>query len=137
MILPIFSLSVVLSVSLLFHSVPVTGSFLSPSLKNNTEIYFSKHAVCRMECRQIRTTDVEQVLQTGIVNLKRSSNVATTQLILFASQIPYQYRDCVSRYSLEQFIKSRNIRIVISACHNRCFVITCIDLENYWPCGVC
>ncbi|ADY53693.1 hypothetical protein Pedsa_3157 [Pseudopedobacter saltans DSM 12145] len=86
------------------------------------KIIFSKHAKCRMECRQIDSIEVDDILRTGKINFKKS-DTTTTQI-------------CKKRYALEgQTRDNQNVRIIIAPCEDKLTVITVIDLDTDWSCN--
>ncbi|HEX6179629.1 MAG TPA: DUF4258 domain-containing protein, partial [Chitinophagaceae bacterium] len=78
-----------------------------------------KHARCRMDCRQITAAEVEDIMQKGKINY-RKSNVK-------ANPCPV--------YALEGYtVDNQHVRIVFGQCDNKTKVITCIDLDKEWQC---
>lgn len=43
--------------------------------RNPSQINYSKHARCRMDCRHIDETEVKDILQNGKVNYKRANSM--------------------------------------------------------------
>ncbi|HEX6193350.1 MAG TPA: DUF4258 domain-containing protein [Chitinophagaceae bacterium] len=84
-----------------------------------TLLKYSNHARCRMDCRQITTAEVEQIMQEGKINYKKSD--------LKNGRCP--------RYALEGFTSDRQrVRIVFAQCNTNTTVVTVIDLEKEWTC---
>lgn len=90
--------------------------------RNTTVINYSQHALCRMQCRFIDSSEVVDILKNGIINFKKSSLQAET---------------CEKRFALDGFGKRDNqhIRIVVVPCGDRITVITCIDLDENHLCN--
>ncbi len=84
-----------------------------------TKISYSKHARCRMECRNIDEKEVTDLLHHGYVNYKKSNLKAD---------------DCHKRYALEGYENGEKLCIIVASCGNETTVITCIDLDHDWPC---
>jgi hypothetical protein len=84
-------------------------------------INYSQHALCRMGCRFIDSTEVNDILQNGAINFKKSN---------------LQANACEKRFALDGFSKQDNqhIRIVVVPCGNTITVVTCIDLNKDWLC---
>ena len=80
---------------------------------------YSKHARCRMECREISQSEVEQIMQQGKINYNKSD--------LKNSRCP--------RYALEGTTNdNQRVRIVYAQCNESTTVVTVIDLETDWTC---
>ncbi len=82
-------------------------------------IEYTVHARCRMSCRKISQTEVEELMEEGELNYKKSDVKA----------IPCPI------YSVEGITRdSQRVRIVFGQCDNKTKVITVIDLEKDWTC---
>lgn len=80
---------------------------------------YTQHAICRMDCRQISKTEVQDVMLEGSINY-RKSNVK-------GSPCP--------TYALEGYTNdNQHVRIVFAQCDNTTKVVTCIDLDKEWQC---
>lgn len=80
---------------------------------------YSRHAQCRMECRHISQAEVEEIMQTGKINYKKSE--------LKTTRCP--------RYALEGITKdNQRVRIVFAQCNEKTEVVTVIDLDTDWSC---
>ena len=89
-----------------------------PFTRNTSQIFYSKHARCRMDCRRISEAEVQEVLTEGTVNYKKS-----------------QARSSKPRFALEDVTKDgQHVRIVFAFENKKMVVITCIDLGKDWPC---
>lgn len=82
-------------------------------------IEYSVHAKCRMSCRQIAQAEVEEMMEAGKLNYKKSDVKATPCPV----------------YSVEGVTKDgQHVRIVFGQCDFKTKVITVIDLEKDWAC---
>jgi hypothetical protein len=82
-------------------------------------IEYTKHARCRMECREITQAEVEEIMKQGVINY-RKSNV--------------KGRPCPT-YALEGYTNDeQHVRVVFAQCDYTTKVVTCIDLEKEWQC---
>jgi hypothetical protein len=82
-------------------------------------IEYTKHAICRMECRQISRQEVEEIMKEGTINYNKSN---------------VKMRSCPV-YSLEgTTVDNQHVRIVFGQCKAKTRVITCIDLDRDWEC---
>ncbi|MDO9372764.1 MAG: DUF4258 domain-containing protein [Ferruginibacter sp.] len=83
------------------------------------KIIYSKHARCRMGCRQIDESEVEEILQTGQLN---------------EAKIEEDQRG--KTYPLEGMTHDRQrVRIVFAPKQAELVVVTVIDLEKDWSCN--
>lgn len=89
------------------------------SLLTDEELVYTKHAKCRMDCRTISKSEVEDILENGSVNWEKTRK---------------DDKPCPS-YALEGKTKDgQTVRIVFADCKNATKVVTTIDLENEYDC---
>jgi hypothetical protein len=82
-------------------------------------IEYTEHAKCRMQCRHISQSEVEEIMQDGTVNYKKSD---------------LNDRPCPT-YALEGVTHdNQRVRIVYAQCDLKTKVVTCIDLGTDWEC---
>jgi hypothetical protein len=88
--------------------------------RNVQLLEYTQHAKCRMQCRHITNEEVEDMLQNGVVNYRKST---------------LQGRPCPA-YAVEGYTKKDNqhVRIVFAKCDTKIKVVTCIDLDNDFSC---
>jgi len=80
---------------------------------------YSKHAKCRMECRRISQSEVEEIMQDGKINYNKSD--------LQNARCP--------RYAVEGITgDNQKTRIVFAQCNDKTTVVTVIDLDTEWSC---
>ena len=80
---------------------------------------YSDHARCRMDCRQITIAEVQDIMQNGKLNYKKSD--------LKNGRCP--------RYAVEGFTSdNQRVRIVFAQCNANTTVVTVIDLQKEWSC---
>jgi len=80
---------------------------------------YSNHAKCRMGCRKISQTEVEDMMQNGKINYNKSD--------LQNARCP--------RYAIEGITKdNQRVRIVFAQCNDKTEVVTVIDLDTEWTC---
>ena len=83
------------------------------------ELVFTKHALCRMDCRHITTKEIHEVLNNGTINFGKSE--------------PYSRPD--PKYAVEGFTaEQQHLRIIIAPEDAKLIVITCIELGVEWSC---
>ena len=87
--------------------------------RHASSIIYSRHARCRMECRHIDETEVREILQNGKLNANK-----------------IEEDDRGKTYPLEGLTHdNQHVRIVFAPKENNAIeVVTCIDLDNEWPC---
>lgn len=80
---------------------------------------YSNHAKCRMQCRKISQSEVEQIMQGGKINYNKSD---------------IQNTRC-PRYAVEGITSDeQQVRIVFAQCNDKTTVVTVIDLDTEWSC---
>lgn len=90
--------------------------------RHPAELFFSKHAKCRMRCRQITQQEVWEILSNGKINYNKSE--------LDAPQGP--------KYALEGYShEHQHIRAIFAPHEKHMTVVTVIDLDYDWPCPSC
>ena len=88
--------------------------------RDPASIVYTKHAKCRMDCRQITEEEVKQILLEGKVNYSKSE--------------PKGKPD--PKYALEgTSADGQQLRIVFAADEGKLVVVTAIDLGKEWPCA--
>ncbi len=88
--------------------------------RNPSQINYSKHAKCRMDCRHIDENEVKDILKNGTINYRKSELDGAA---------------CKKRYAVEGYSKdNQHLRIVFAPCESEVTVITCIDIDTHWEC---
>lgn len=83
-----------------------------------TNIIFSKHAKCRMDCRKIDESEVKEILKNGKINHKKIQNDKRGKT-----------------FPVEGFTQDKqHVRIVFAPKGDELVVVTVIDLETEWKC---
>jgi hypothetical protein len=84
-----------------------------------TFLEYSKHAKCRMECRNISQDEVKMIMKEGKVNYSKSD--------IKNARCP--------RYAVEGTTDDKQrVRIVYAQCDELTTVVTVIDLDTEWTC---
>jgi hypothetical protein len=87
--------------------------------RRTSYIEYTQHAICRMDCRQISKTEVQDIMREGSINYRKSNAKG---------------RPCPT-YALEGYTNdNQHVRIVFAQCDNTTKVVTCIDLGKDWTC---
>jgi Domain of unknown function (DUF4258) len=80
---------------------------------------YSQHASCRMQCRKISKSEVEEIMLEGKINYKKSD--------LQNARCP--------RYALEGVTQDdQRVRIIFARCNEKTVVVTVIDLGTDYAC---
>ena len=88
--------------------------------RNSTDLYFTKHARCRMKCRNISQKEVKDILANGTINYNKSN--------LQDPQGP--------TYALEGYTNDRqHVRIIFAPKQIHLTVVTVIDLDVEHECS--
>jgi hypothetical protein len=84
-----------------------------------SDLEYTKHAKCRMDCRHITQAEVQEILQNGTINYRKSNE---------------NDRPCPT-YAVEgTTLENQRLRIVFAQCDNTTKVVTCIELGKEWEC---
>lgn len=87
--------------------------------RRTTYIEYTEHAKCRMPCRHITQSEVEDIMRLGTINYKKSN---------------VDGKPCPT-YALEgTTADGQRVRIVFAQCDYKSKVVTVIDLDNEWSC---
>ena len=88
--------------------------------RSPSNINYSKHARCRMDCRHISEGEVQQILKEGKINYAKSE---------------LKGEDCKKKYAVEGTTKdNQKVRIIFAPCSDEVTVVTVIDLGKEWAC---
>src|SRR4030095_10351369 len=80
---------------------------------------YTAHAKCRMECRKITQSEVEEIMLGGKINYAKSD---------------VKQKPCPT-YALEGITHdNQRVRIVFAQCDFKTKVVTSIDLDTDWEC---
>ena len=88
--------------------------------RDTNHLILTKHAKCRMDCRHITAQEIKEIIRTGNVNYSRSGRSNKGD----------------DTYALEGYSNEhQHLRVVVATENDGLVVITCIDLDNEWPCN--
>ena len=85
----------------------------------NAHLIYTKHALCRMKCRQIDESEIQEIIAAGTVNQNKSN----------ANDQP-----CPTVALEGTSHDNQQLRIVFARCGDQVKVVTCIDLKNNYEC---
>jgi hypothetical protein len=80
---------------------------------------YTKHALCRMDCRHITKEDISEVMSAGVINLNKSDK---------------RERPCPTFALQGRTRDGQYIRVVFAQCEAETKVVTCYDLEKDFEC---
>jgi hypothetical protein len=87
--------------------------------RNPATLVYTKHARCRMNCRHIDESEVQEILKQGRINYRKSEPAARPD----------------PKYALEGTTHDgQHVRIVFAPARRGTVVITVIDLDTEWAC---
>src|SRR5688572_20130760 len=83
------------------------------------QLEYTRHARCRMDCRDISENDVREIMQKGVIHLNRSNR---------------QDRPCPT-YALQgRTTEGERLRVIFAQCPEETRVVTCYNLDEDPPC---
>jgi len=88
--------------------------------RDPSRLIYSKHARCRMACRHIDESEVQEILQQGRINERKSEPASRPD----------------PKYALEGRTRDgQEVRIVFAMAKRGIVVVTVIDLDTEWTCN--
>lgn len=89
----------------------------------DAEYFFTKHARCRMECRNITQKEVKEIVRKAEVNYNKSDLQASGG----------------AKYALEGYTSKarQHIRVIVAPKQKHLSIVTVIDLDKDWECPSC
>lgn len=80
---------------------------------------YTKHALCRMECRHISKADIQDIMRSGEINYAKTD---------------VNDKPCPT-YALQGYTNDgQNLRVIFAQCSNKTKVVTCYDLDKDFEC---
>jgi hypothetical protein len=87
--------------------------------RNPSRIEYTRHALCRMDCRHISANDITEILKKGEINFAKSD---------------LRDRPCPT-FALQGFTKKgEHLRVIFAQCGTVGKVITCYSLDEEFIC---
>src|SRR5688500_12159926 len=97
----------------------ITGSGSDVIDRHPDRLIYTKRARCRMDCRHIDEAEVQEILQEGRINYRKSEPAGRPD----------------PKYALEGTTRDgQQVRIVFAPAKRGMVVITVIDLGTEWSC---
>jgi len=102
------------------HSSQTSHPESSEFNRDIEHLIISRHAKCRMECRDITEDEIKEILHAGKINYTKSD----------------LNDERGATYALEGYSNEhQHLRIVFAPKQNELVVVTCIDLDKEWQCN--
>ena len=87
--------------------------------RKGTNLEYTRHSLCRMECRNISKQDIKQIMEEGKINYRKSD---------------LKDKPCPT-YALEGYTEDEeHLRVVFAQCSASTKVVTCINLDEEFSC---
>lgn len=87
--------------------------------RHPVHLYYTKHALCRMNCRHISKEDINEIMQKGIINFNKSNNKG---------------RPCPI-FALQGFTREgEDLRVIFAQCNEETKIVTCYNLKVDFEC---
>jgi hypothetical protein len=80
---------------------------------------YTKHALCRMDCRHISKDDILYIMKKGIINFSRSER---------------NDKPCPTYAIQGRTEDGENVRVIFAQCNTETKVVTCYNLEKEFSC---
>jgi len=83
------------------------------------KLVYTKHARCRMDCRQISEDEIKEIMKKGIINLSKSDR---------------NDKPCPTFALQGETGEGEKIRVIFAQCDQETKVVTCYNLEKDFEC---
>ena len=101
------------------HSSQTTQQTTTELNRNIDHLILTKHARCRMECRDITEDEIKEILHDGNINYNKSD----------------LNNERGATYALEGYSHDKqHLRIIFAPKKDELVVVTCIDMDKEWHC---
>lgn len=82
-------------------------------------IIYTKHALCRMNCRKISRDDINEIMKKGIINFNRTN---------------HRDRPCPTFALQGRTSDGERLRVIFAQCATETKVVTCYNLDEDFEC---
>lgn len=82
-------------------------------------LYYTKHALCRMDCRHISKEEINEIIEKGIINFGKSNQ---------------NDRPCPTFALQGETNSGEKLRVIFAQCSDETKVVTCYNLEQDFEC---
>lgn len=83
------------------------------------QLSYTRHALCRMDCRHIDKEEISEVIEHGAINFNKSNRNG---------------RPCPTFAVQGRTHSGEYIRVILAQCGNESKIITCYNLEEEFTC---
>jgi hypothetical protein len=83
------------------------------------KVYFTHHALCRMDCRHISKKDIAEIMEKGVIMLNKSNRSA---------------RPCPMYAMQGRTTGGERLRVIFAQCREETRVVTCYNLDEEFEC---
>jgi hypothetical protein len=90
--------------------------------RDPAKLEYTRHALCRMDCRQISKEEIMEIMKKGIINLGKSDR---------------RDRPCPTFALQGRTSEGDHIRVIFAQCDELTKVVTCYNLEKEFNCPEC
>ncbi|MDB5251959.1 MAG: hypothetical protein JWP27_1128 [Flaviaesturariibacter sp.] len=90
-----------------------------PFERHPHSLVYTRHARCRMDCRQISEDDIADILDHGVINLNQSNR---------------NDRPCPTFAVQGQTDDGESLRVIFAQCDAQTKVVTCYNLKKHVSC---
>lgn len=87
--------------------------------RHPSSVIYTKHALCRMDCRHISKEEIKEIMEMGIINFNKSNKTD---------------KPCPTFAMQGRTGSGENIRVIFGQCDAETKVITCYNLEEDFEC---
>ncbi len=109
----------IIAIVYFLQSAPL-GVSVNDDVRDYKELVYTKHAKCRMDCREINEREIKEIIADGKLNKAKSG---------------YDKKHKNQTYALEGYsYQKQHIRVVVAPKNQNLLVITVIDLDKDWAC---
>ena len=84
-----------------------------------SHLYYTRHALCRMDCREISKEDINEIMRKGIINFNKSNR---------------RDRPCPTFALQGETSDGEKLRVIFAQCNDETKVVTCYNLEEDFDC---
>ena len=87
--------------------------------RHPSHLYYTRHALCRMDCRHISKEDINEIMEKGIINFNKSNR---------------RDRPCPTFALQGATSDGEKLRVIFAQCVDETKVVTCYNLEEDFEC---
>ncbi|MCW3073806.1 MAG: hypothetical protein JWP69_875 [Flaviaesturariibacter sp.] len=87
--------------------------------RSPVSLQYTKHALCRMDCRQVSKEDIDEIIERGIINLSKSDR---------------NDKPCPTYAVQGTTSDGESLRVIFAQCDKATKVVTCYNLKQDFEC---